>query len=225
MKISWSSVSVSTSLGKGSVGTPPKLATGHPMTILLFGKRPPRLVDRRKHPKLKKALKKLEATVDQIAEIVGRASNAFSVELCEGENASINRDGQIAVGVGLLEEYQGNDAFLVGLLGHEVGHKPWTWPKGDLSKLTKKQLDALYREEEAKADRFAGKVLAELGVSPDEICAFLLKHETFEGRKPSDYYPADVRAAMIKEAFRRRTNMLKAGAAVFGARNRTRNLR
>ncbi len=165
-------------------------------------------------------------TIDQISEIVGRSASDFSLELCEGDNASINRQGQIAVGVELLEAFQGNDDFLVALLGHEIGHKPWSWPNHDLSSLTKKQLDELYREEEAKADRFAGKVLAELGVSPDAICEFLIERETFEGRTPSDYYPAPMRAEIIREAFRRRTQMLKSGAAVFGgAPSRSRNLR
>ncbi len=214
-----------TSLGQGSpfIRNP---GAAHPMAVLLFGKRPPKLVDKKKHPKLKRALRKLEAVKEQIAELAGQAPNELSIALCEGGNASISRQGQIAVGVGLLEQYQGNDDLLVAVLGHEIGHQPWTWPDEDLSHLNKAQLDALYREEEAKADRFAGKVLADLGASPDAICHFLEAAEAFEAKKPSDYYPADVRAKMIRAAFGRRNRSLRDAMAYYpGLLARSRDLR
>jgi hypothetical protein len=186
------------------------------MQVLLFGKRPPKLVDKRKYPKLKKTLAKLGYIKDQIAEMLGRSGGDFSLELCEGENACINQDGQIAVGVDLLEKHQDDDDVLVAIMGHEMGHQPWTWPKTDVSRMTRTQINSLCREEEAKADRFAGRVLAALDADPQAICLFLTAAEAFEDHKPQDYYPADVRASMIKAAFQRRTRMRKAGRAVFG---------
>jgi hypothetical protein len=215
-----------TTLG-GGAGTPwVQQAAGHPMAVLLFGRRPPRLVDPKKHPKLRKALRKLGALKEQIAELAGKSPDELSVALCEWSNACISREGQIAVGVELLERYQGNDDMLVAVLGHEVGHRPWTWPDIDASRLTLAQRNALCREEEAKADRFAGKVLADLGADPEAVCRFLVAAEGFEGKKPADYYPADVRARMIKQAFTRRKRALTDALAYYpGLAARSRDLR
>ena len=32
------------------------------------------------------------------------------------------------------------------ILGHEMGHKPWEWPRHDLSHLTRKELNTLYQK-------------------------------------------------------------------------------
>jgi hypothetical protein len=180
----------------------------HPMAVLLFGKRPPRRVDPRRFPGLKKALRKLGSMRDQLAELVGRQPSDLSLALCEGNNASISRAGEISLGVELLAAHQGDDDLLLGILGHEVGHQPWSWPRHNLAGMSRVQLDLLYREEEAKADRFAGRVLAELGGDPQDLCEFLLTAESFEARKPTDYYPAEVREEIIRKAFARRRSSL-----------------
>jgi Zn-dependent protease with chaperone function len=200
-------------------GQPPIIrpsTTAEAMQVLIFGKRPPKLVDKRKYPKLKKGLKRLANMKDEIAEILGRSPEDFTLELCEGNNACINRDGQIAVGVDLLGEHQEDDDLLVAVMGHEMGHQPWTWPNGNVAGLTRAQLNHLCREEEAKADRFAGRVLAALDASPERICQFLKAAEGFEQHKSQDYYAADIRAAMIEEAFAKRIRRAQAGRAVFG---------
>ena len=211
MKIRSSGLTSSTLLSGQGQGAPVGRLQSHPMSILLFGKRPPKLVDKRKHPKLKKGLARLEDMKEHISLLLGRRGKDFTLELCEGDNACISRDGQIAFGVDLLGEHQGDDDLLLGILGHEIGHQPWTWPGGDMSQLTRAQLDELYREEEAKADRFAGRVLAELGASPDAVEKFLLTHaKGFEQKQANDYYPAEVRVEMIRRAFDRRLRALAA---------------
>ncbi len=209
MKIGSSNIGTSTQLGGGgqTVFTPPPGM--HPMSVLLFGRRRPKLVDRRKHPKLGRKLQKLEYVKDQISEMLGRTGEELSLGLCEGKNAFISRDGHISFGVELLERHGSDDDLMVALLGHEIGHQPWTWPEQlDPRGMTKAKLDAIYREEEAKADRFAGLVLAELGAKPDALIEFLRAHEAFEAVKPSDYYPADVRAQILRNAFQRRGRAL-----------------
>lgn len=207
MRINASQIGLSTSLGQQTVILP-KPGQVDPMMVLLFGKRPARRLDSRRYPRLKKALRKLQGIKEQVAELMGQPEELFAVDLCEGSNASISRDGRIGVGKDLLEAFPDDDELWVGILGHEIGHAPWTWPEGDLSGLKKRDRDALYRNEEAKADRFAGRVLADLGVRPDRICEFLLEAAAFEAHPPSDYYPAAVRAQMITEAFRRRARVL-----------------
>lgn len=190
----------------------PKRVEPNPLQVLLFGKRPPRLVDARQHPRLKKAFRKLQTAKEQLADALGAHERQFSLALCEGDNASINREGRIAFGVELLEAFERDDDFLVGVLAHEIGHRPWEWPKGDLSQLKAKALKTLYRDEEAKADRFAGRALADLGLSPDSLCAFLLRHERFEKGDGGEYYPSAVRVQMIRDAFRRRKRAIETGA-------------
>ena len=201
----------STQLGGGGGQTILTVPPGmHPMSVLLFGKRAPKPVDRKKHPKLAKKMRKLEYVKDQIADMLGQSHEELSLDLCEGNNAFISRDGKISLGVELMERHGNDDDLMVALMGHEIGHQPWTWPETlDPRGMTKAKLDAIYREEEAKADRFAGRVLAELGAKPDALCEFLLAHESFEAVKPSDYYPADVRAQMIRTAFSKRDKALQ----------------
>jgi len=202
----------------------PSRVAGHPVSVLLFGKQAPRKLDKKKHPKLGKKLKKASALLDRIAEDVGRREGELALELCEGENACISRDGEVMLGVELLEKHGDDDPLLIAVLGHEVGHQPWTWPEGDLSHLSKKALNALYRAEEAKADRFAGRVCAELDVSPDAVCEFLLAHQRFETKVPQDYDPAEVRVATILDAYKRRKRR-RLGVSLLGTQAaRTREL-
>lgn len=208
MKISSGGVSTSTSAQTGGSPFIARPDAG-PLGQLLFGKRPPKLVDKRRYPSLKKGMKKLDLSKQQIAEALGAPEGFFNIELCEGSNASINRQGQIAFGVELLNQHQKEDELLVAVLAHEIGHQPWQWPDGDMGRLTKKQIDGIYREEEAKADRFAGKALAELGLSPDAICDFLASLAKFETHPPSDYYPVEERNRMIRESFNRRRRVLQ----------------
>lgn len=184
------------------------------MAVLLFGKRPPRRLDTRRYPSLKRALRKLRHITGEVAELLGRDADDFPLSLCEGENAAISGEGELFVGVELLEEHERDSDLLLGILGHELGHRPWTWP-ASLPRMSKQKLDALYREEEAKADRFSGRVLAELGGDPSAICDFLLAH-TFEAHKAADYYPPNVRVRMIREAHARRLRTLRQGRAILG---------
>jgi hypothetical protein len=215
VKIQATQVGINTNISAGHQAPWIRRAEPHPLSVLLFGKRPPKLLDRRKYPRFKKAMRKLDDVKDQIAEIMGQVPAQLEVQLAEGANASISREGRIAVGIDLLGRHEKDDDLWVAILGHEIGHAPWTWPRGSLGNLTKAQLDALYREEEAKADRFAGKVLAELGGNPEAICRFLIAAEQFEGNTPSDYYPAPVRAAMIRQAAANRSRILQDAGALF----------
>ena len=226
MKVLGPGLQTSTSLTGQQTPFIPLRTTPHPMMVLLFGKRPPRRIDARRYPSLKRALRKLRAISGQVAELVGRDEDDFPLSLCEGENAAIGQDSELFIGVDLLQEHERESDLLLGITGHEIGHKPWTWPRGGLGRLTRAQLNAMYREEEAKADRFAGRAFADLGGDPEPLCDFLLSHATFEGKKSEEYYPAPVRVRMIREAYQRRMRALRTGHAILGATSaRTRELR
>lgn len=211
MKIRSSATGRGTLNSDSGVRQPQGRVLTHPMSILLFGKRAPRFVDRRKYGKHKKGLRLLTDMKDHIALLLGRRETDFEMALCEGDNAFISRDGQIAFGVELLEAHAGEDDLLLGILGHEMGHQPWTWPSTDLSHLSPNQLKALYREEEAKADRFAGRVLADLGGNPRPMLDFLnhSAHGFEQAQESSDYYPVAQRIDMIQKSFERRQRLLK----------------
>src|SRR5262245_46955696 len=146
MKILSPGLQTSTSLGGQAPFVPVRTAP-HPMSVLLFGKRPPRRLDARRYPSLKRALRKLRAISGQVAELIGLDEDDFPLSLCEGENAAISREGELFFGVELLEEHEKENDLLLGIVGHEIGHQPRKWPDYDLSRMTRAQINALYREE------------------------------------------------------------------------------
>jgi hypothetical protein len=195
MKIQ-ASVSTHTSLAQG--GAP---LTFKPVSYeaLFFGKRAARRVDPRKYRHLSKGKRKLEYLADEVADLIGGFGEDISVSLAEGNNASISRDGELRVGVELLEAKQDDDDFLVALVGHEIGHQPWHWPTGPIS-LSPRELNALYRAEERRADDAMGRVVAMLGAKPDSMAQFLLA-ASFEKAPPLDYDPAEARVALLRQSF------------------------
>lgn len=217
------SVSTNTQLAQGTAGSPGFAPVSY--EALFFGKRAARLVDPRRYPHLAKSKRKLEYLASEVGELFGAFDGDVSVALAEGSNASISREGELRVGVGLLEERQDDDDFLVALVGHEIGHQPWEWPEGPLS-MTPKQLNALYRAEERKADEAMGRVLAKLGASPESMARFLLTHAQFEKAPPLDYDPADQRVALIQTSHREELSRIERAPTVAGVgAKRTRALR
>lgn len=197
------------------------------VALLLFGKRPPRLLNpRRLTKKQQKGLRKLKTMEEQLCDVMGVAENTFEVALCEGDNACVGQDGLIRFGEKLLEEHGEDHDLLMAIMAHEMGHQPWTWPKGNLAHLKKSALKRLYREEEARADSFAGKALAAMGLSPDSVERFLLRAEAFEGGQSEEYYPAQDRAALIRAEWKKEHRRIVEGAR-FNPRalERTREIR
>jgi hypothetical protein len=217
----------------GSAATHTSLAQGGaPLTFapasyeaLFFGKRPARRVDPRKYRHLTKGKRKLEYLASEALELVGSPELGVTVALAEGSNASISRDGELRVGVQLLEAKQDDDDFLVALVGHEVGHQPWRWPLGPLE-MNQRQLNELYKAEERRADETMGRILAQLGASPDSMARFLLSAARFEKTPPLDYDPAEQRVALLRASFQKQSNKQKrTGVAGLERRSTARPLR
>jgi hypothetical protein len=62
-------------------------------------------------------------------------------------------------------------------------------------------MQMICREEEAKADAFAGTALAEMRMSPEPIVSFL---QSVQDQPHPEYFPVDVRADIIREAHKGR---------------------
>jgi hypothetical protein len=78
--------------------------------------------------------------------------------------------------------------------------------------LSKDQLYVMCKEEETKADYFAGRALAELGLPCQPLINFLMHVE--EGPHP-EYFPARMRGDVIKEAHGQGAFRAKARKAMF----------
>lgn len=165
----------------------------------LFGSVRPKPLDPAHFPALTERLRWLNRQKARIAAFVGDQDEEYEIVLADSDAACIDPHGRIYFGQRLLE--RGDDALIVGVLAHEIGHRPKTWKKLRQGHgLKREQLLALARNEEAKADRVSGRSLAALDLDPKSICDFLRAHGNFE-KQPEQYYPVDVRIAMIMEAY------------------------
>jgi len=196
----------------GRAGQSQQVGKPVPLGQVLFGKVKPKKLDARDYPHLKKQLKKAKAMKRKLAFLAGDDDDEYEIELADHELAMIDDKGTIYLGAEFLERYGDDDEVLAGVLGHEVGHRPKTWPKVPADvRLTVAERQQLAREEEGKADWFAGRALAELGYAPDQICR-LLKHLDGRGNPSKEYYHVNTRIEIIREAFgsqQRRRKTLK----------------
>ncbi|MFN0061841.1 MAG: hypothetical protein ACKVPX_04910 [Myxococcaceae bacterium] len=209
----------------GQSGRPPLIVQPHPMAVLLFGKRPPRRVDARRYPSLKKALRKLLGIRDDVAALIGLDGDDFPLSLAEGSNASISQHCEVFIGLQLLAKHERDTDLLVGIIGHEIGHNPRDWPRLPPAGISQKKRLEIVRLEEDKADRFSGRAMADLGASPEPLCIFLENHAGFESKANAEYFPPDVRARSIRDAYRRRMRRLSGGDTGLLRKHRVRDLR
>jgi predicted Zn-dependent protease len=166
---------------------------------VLFGVHRPKILDAAQFPQLAERLRWLNRQKGRIAAFLGDAQEEYEILLAEGGAACIDPDGRIYFGEKLLAG--GNEALITGVLAHEVGHRPKTWKRHRQGHgMKREQLLELARNEEAKADRVCGRSLAALDLDPKAVCDFLRMHGNFE-KQPEQYYPTDVRVAMIMEAY------------------------
>lgn len=169
------------------------------LQTVLFGSQLPKVVDGRNYPQLAEQLAWVRRHKTKLAAFVGDKDSDYDVALAEGLAACIDRHGMIYIGAALLA--QASPELMLGVLAHEVGHRPKTWHNYRRKEpFLRAELLQMARDEEAKADRVAGRAIAEFQTTPDALCEFLLVHGNFE-KPPENYYPVEVRIAMIREAY------------------------
>lgn len=176
----------------------PAPSIGRQVQSALFGRPKPPLLDPARFPELAAELAKLHKAKRKIATMAGDKDEDYLLALADGTLAMIDEFGVIYLGAGFVAAFAHQPEVLVGALAHEIGHRPKRWDRyqGD-KQLTREQMQAICRHEETRADIFAGKALAELGLACEPLIAFLERIEV--GPHP-EYFPAAVRGEVIRDA-------------------------
>lgn len=201
------STNISTTMnpfGPQWAGTPQKAQESKPVgeqvQDALFGKKKPEELDEDDFPELEELIKDLDRYRRKFVSMAGDAEKDYRLQLADGTIAMIDAHGVIFLGVKFLKQFKDNREVIIGALAHEVGHRPQRWAEYKAKKnLSKDELEELCRYEETRADLFAGQGLAEMGLSPEPMIRFLENIE--EGPHP-DYFPAKMRADVIREGYR-----------------------
>lgn len=117
----------------------------------------------------------------------------------QGNNACVDDEDVVYVGVDLLRQYQNDEATLAGVLAHEWGHSCAMKPdREDIQKLNWDQIFELRRAHETLADETCGRLLFMMGYKTDGIIAFLARGKETHNLK---YHHPDTRAQIIRYGF------------------------
>lgn len=182
---------------------------GEQVQSTLFGRPKPKVVDA-DDAHLTAQLARLHAYRKKLARLAGDREDDYDLVLAEGTIAMIDQEGLIYVGKELLLEHADEVDLQVGVLAHEIGHRPKRWSeyKQEVA-LSKEEMEKLCRTEETRADYFAGKALAELGLSIEPLIRFL---HAVQVHPHPEYFSAKLRAEVIRDGYedgRRRTDVRK----------------
>lgn len=176
----------------------------------LFGRPKPKVVDA-DDANLTAQLARLHTFRKKLARLAGDSEDDYDLVLAEGTIAMIDDKGLIYVGKRFLLENQERLDVLVGVLAHEIGHRPKRWGEyKQVVALSKEDKEKLCRTEETRADYFAGRALAELGLRPEPLIEFL---RAVQVQPHPEYFSAELRAEAIREGYddgRRQANNRKA---------------
>jgi len=146
----------------------------------------------------------------KLAKLVGDQASDYDLQLARSTIAMIDDEGLIYVGKEFLLEQAEQLDIRVGVLAHEIGHRPKRWREYlEQPPVDKAEMEELCRFEETRADWFSGFALAQLGLNCEPLCEFL---QTIQRHPHPEYFPAELRGKTIREAFHageRRTQDMK----------------
>lgn len=164
----------------------------------LFGRKKPRVLDP-DDADVASQMARLHAYRKKLARLAGDEPDDYDLVLAAGTIAMIDQDGDIYVGKRFLLAHADHVDVLVGVIAHEIGHRPKRWAeyRGETPR-TKAELEKLCRLEETYADYFAGRALAELGLDVEPLCVFLADVQDLPH---PEYFSAKLRAEVLREGF------------------------
>jgi hypothetical protein len=145
-------------------------------------------------------LARLQSKLNTLSRKKGRIIPAKKTIAC-ALRACEETDNQdiVFAGVEFLGHYHTEEETIAGVLAHEWGHLLSDWTEGlDPDRMSWEQIHELRKEEEAAADGFAGKMLYQMGYSPNGMVKFLSKIQKKECAK---YHSTATREAIIRTAF------------------------
>jgi hypothetical protein len=179
-------------------GTDQAQSLGHQVQNELFGRKKPKVLDQ-DDVDCSAQLARLHAYRKKLARLAGDDEDDYDLVLADGTIAMIDADGRIYVGKRFLLENMHDVDLQVGVIAHEIGHRPRRWAEYRAQQpRTREELQKLCRTEETYADYFAGRALAELGLKVESLCSFL---EKIEDKPHPEYFPAKLRAEVIRDGF------------------------
>lgn len=179
-------------------GTGEAKSLGRQIEQELFGKKKPKELDP-DDADVAAQMARLHAYKKKLARIAGDDEDDYQLTLAAGTIAMIDGDGKIFVGKRFLLDHAEQLDVLVGVIAHEIGHRPKRWKEyRDERPRNKAELEQLCRLEETYADYFCGRALAELGLDPEPLCRFLA---SVQDQPHPEYFSAQLRAEVIREGF------------------------
>ncbi len=189
------------------------VSVGAQVQAALFGRPKPPLLDPQRFPELAPLLAKLNRLKRKVAHLAGDADEDYVLLLADSTIAMIDEQGFIYLGAGFLSSTADRPEIMAGVLAHEIGHRPKRWREYRTKKnLEKRELEALCRHEETRADIFAGKAMAELEMSCEPMVEFL---QAIEDKPHPEYFPAATRAEVIRRSHQERAFRVEARRKLF----------
>lgn len=185
-------------------------SVGEQVQDSLFGRPKPKVLDQ-DDADCAALMARLHVYRKKLARLAGDEPDEYQLLLAAGTIASIDKDGVVYVGRDFLLSAADDLPLQVGVLAHEIGHRPKRWAEYHADRPTDRAgLEDLCRLEETRADYFAGHALAQLRLRPEPLCRFLAE---IQQHPHPEYFTAELRAKTILEGFqagsRRAANVKK----------------
>src|SRR6266850_2857310 len=100
-----------------------------PLQTVLFGSVLPKRLDLTQFPQLAEQMRWLMKQKTKLAAFVGDSAGDYDIALAEGESACVDKEGTVFIGEKLVRRAEKDPALLIGVLAHEIGHRPKTWKR------------------------------------------------------------------------------------------------
>lgn len=162
----------------------------------LFGRKKPNVIDS-DDALTARLLAEMHTYRRRLARLAGDQPDDYDLLLADSTIAMIDSEGIVYIGEQFLLEYAGDKDVRVGVLAHEIGHRPKRWNEYKSQPPTNRaEAEDLCRLEETRADFFAGYALAQFDMDCDPLCEFL---DAITTQPHPEYFPPSLRAVTIRE--------------------------